>query len=73
MSRNTSSSDLQREWNILKARRNANVEEKFEVLDARDRIQRSRLKRQQHGLDDAEVVIKGTCLEMCPEKSATSG
>ncbi|GAV03414.1 hypothetical protein RvY_13841 [Ramazzottius varieornatus] len=71
MSHNTSSSDLQREWNILKARRNANVEDKFEVLDARDRIQRSRLKSQQKGLDeedDAEVVIKGRGLEMCPEK-----
>ena len=68
MSRVSASHDLQREWDILKARRNRSMDDRYEVLDARDRIVRSRLKSQEVTVDDDTVVVRGNCAEICPEK-----
>lgn len=40
------------------------VEEKFKILDARDKFLRTRLKE----LDAYAGITRGTCLDMCPEK-----
>ncbi|OQV16530.1 Germinal-center associated nuclear protein [Hypsibius exemplaris] len=59
--------ELQREWNEQKSKPHPTEDEKYDLLQLRDRIIRSNRGDDEDANTD-DVIITGVCPEICPEK-----
>ena len=65
-----SRAELQREWQAQLSKSHPTEDEKFDVLALRDRIIRAMTatSTEEDFPADSDVIVTGTCPEICPEK-----